>query len=253
MTNMDRSRAILDHLRRVRFATVAELSAHLGVSAVTVRRYLAQLEERGLITRTRGGAIAIGDLLEEPALAAKEARQAEEKQRIASAAVEMIHDGDVIALNAGSTTAAIARLLTRRRKVTVVTNSLPVIRTLAGSPDIRLLVVGGQLRNRSLALVGPMALQNLADLFVDKAFLGVDGLSIEHGITTPNLDEAVINRTMLRRARKVIVVADHTKFGRVSLSRISSIDDVHTIITDEHAPADAIASLRQLGKEVVLT
>lgn len=109
------------------------------------------------------------------------------------------------------------------------------------------------MRSRSLALVGPLALQNLADLFVDKAFLGVDGISFEHGITTPNLDEAVVNRTMLRRARKVIVVADHTKFGRVSLSRISSIEEVHAVITDQLAPADAVASLRQLGKEVILT
>ncbi|EKP95163.1 DeoR/GlpR family DNA-binding transcription regulator [Thermaerobacter subterraneus] len=253
MPTSSKSQAILEHVRRVRFATVAELSASLGVSAVTVRRYLAQLEEQGLLTRTRGGAIAIGDLLEEPALTAKEGRQAEEKQRIAAAAVSMINDGDVIALNAGSTTAAIARLLTTRREITVVTNSLPVIRTLAGNPDIRMLIVGGQLRNRSLALVGPLALQNLADLFVDKAFLGVDGISVEHGITTPNLDEAVVNRTMLRRARKVIVVADHTKFGRVSLSRISSIEEVHTVITDQLAPADAVACLRQLGKEVVLT
>lgn len=247
-----RQRAILEQLRMARFATVGQLSAALGVSEVTVRRHLQRLEDQGLVTRTRGGAVLVSGPLEEPGLSAKQRLQAEEKRRIAAAAAAMVEDGEAIALNAGTTTAAVARALAGRRGLTVVTNSLPVVAALASAADATLVVVGGQLRARSLALVGPLAVQSLEELRVSKVFLGVNGLSVEHGLTTPNLEEAMVNRAMLRAAERVVVVADHTKFGRVAFSRIAAIEDVHVVITDAAAPPDAVAALRERGCQVIL-
>lgn len=246
-----RRQALLERLRVSRFATVAQLSAALGVSEVTVRRHLQQLEDQGLVVRTRGGAMVVSGPLEEPGLTAKQGLQAEEKRRIAAAAAALVEDGDAVALNAGTTTAALARVLAARKGLTVVTNSLPVVVALASS-DVQLVVVGGQLRSRSLALVGPLALQALAEIHVSKAFIGVNGLSLQHGITTPNLEEAMVNRAMLRAAERVIVVADRTKFGRVAFSRIAQLDEIHAVVTDREAPPDVVAALRERGIEVIL-
>lgn len=252
MSGSEREKAVLRHLGVSRFATVAQLSAALGVSEVTIRRYLHQLENEGLITRTHGGAILNSTLFEEPALSAKEAWQAEEKRRIAEAAAKMIEDGEAIALNAGTTTAAIARLLRNRKGLTVVTNSISVVNALAACPGIRLVVTGGQLRERSLALVGPLAVRSLEGVYVSKVFLGVNGLSFEHGLTTPNIEEAMVNQAMLRAAQMAVVVADHTKFGKVTFSRIATVEEVHAVITDDGAPPHVLARLRDLGKQVIV-
>ncbi|WPD18259.1 DeoR/GlpR family DNA-binding transcription regulator [Thermaerobacter composti] len=252
MSRNEREQAILQHLGTSRYATVAELSAVLGVSEVTVRRYLDRLENEGLVTRTHGGALLTSSLMEEPEIAAKEALQAEEKRRIAEAAASMIGDGDAIALNAGTTTAAIARLLRNRNGLTVVTNSMSVVNALATCPGIRLVVTGGQLRERSLALVGPLAVRSLEGVYVNKVFLGVNGLSLKYGLTTPNMDEATVNQAMLQSARMAIVVADHTKFGKVTFSRIATVQDIDVVITDDKAPAKDVERLRSMGKEVIV-
>jgi DeoR family fructose operon transcriptional repressor len=243
---------ILDRLESSRFATVAELSSLLGVSTVTVRRYLAMLEAEGLVRRTRGGAFMNEGLVEEPSFGSKRDRFSNEKQRIAQAAVATVKDGDTIALNAGTTTYEIARSLRGRQNLTVVTNSISIASVLVDTPGIRLMVTGGVSRERSQALVGPVAEASLKSIFVSKAFLGVNGLSLAHGLTTPNLEEAQVNRAMIRVAQQVTVVADHSKFERVCFSLIASVSEVSGVITDKGTPEEIIGELRALRKEVTV-
>ncbi|HYF91145.1 MAG TPA: DeoR/GlpR family DNA-binding transcription regulator [Symbiobacteriaceae bacterium] len=243
---------ILDRLGSNRFATVTELSSLLGVSTVTVRRYLDLLEKEGLVRRTRGGAFMNEGLVEEPSFGSKQVRFIAEKQRIAQAAVATVQDGDTIALNAGTTTWEIARCLRSRQNLTVVTNSISIASVLVDSPGIRLVVTGGILRERSQALVGPIAEAALRGIFVSKAFLGVNGISLSHGLTTPNMEEAQINRVLMRVAQSVTIVADHSKFERVSFSLIASVSEIGGVITDKGTPDEIIRALQAMEKEVTV-
>ncbi|MGE5675637.1 MAG: DeoR/GlpR family DNA-binding transcription regulator [Mycobacterium leprae] len=247
----DRERSILARLSTSRFATVQELSALLDVSEVTVRRYLEKLEQDGMLTRTRGGAFLNESMLEESSFGSRRDQYIEEKRRIAVAAAAMIDDGDTIALSAGTTTYEIARCLKERRNLTVVTNSISIASELATCPGIRLLVTGGTCRERSLALVGALAERSLVGLYVNQTFLGTSGFSLEHGLTTPNFEEALVNAAMVRAARRTVVAVDSSKFGQVSLSLIVPVAAVHSVITDTGAPAEVLDALRAMPKEVI--
>lgn len=247
----EREKAILGRLGATRFATVAELSGLLSVSEVSVRRYLEKLEQDGLVRRTRGGAFINESIVYEPPLEDKKDQYIVEKRRVAAAAAALVEDGDTVALNAGTTTWEVARCLKERRNLTVVTNSISIASELSACEGIRLVMTGGVCRERSQALVGTMAERSMTDLYVNKTFLGVNGLSLAHGLTTPNLEEAQVNRAMVRAARSTYVVADHSKFGQVTFSLIVPVQEIHGVITDAGAPEDALRALRAMQKEVI--
>jgi DeoR family fructose operon transcriptional repressor len=246
-----RKQQILELLTNDGSVTVSELSSRLGVSGVSIRRDLRALQAAGLLKRTHGGAMTGHVAGFEPSEAEKEDQLREEKIAIAKAAAAMVEEGETVLLDAGSTTLQIARLLKTRRDITVITNALNIAAELAtGEAEITL--IGGSLRTRTLSLVGPAAEAALAALYVDRLFLATNGIDLKRGLTTPNVLEAHTKKTMMKSAREVIVVTDHTKFGLVTVTQFCDIGDIHHLITDVGAPADFVAALEKRGVRVVL-
>lgn len=240
-----RQEAILTEIRRHGAVRVADLVESLGVSDMTVRRDIGELVRRGLAMRVHGGAVDARRAADEPGFAAKAELLAHEKAAIAAAALDEISPGDAVALSGGTTTHLVARLIAETpslRPLTVVTNSLPAADVLhqAGDPGLSVVLVGGT-RTPSDALVGPVATHALETLRVDVLILGVHGIDLRAGLTTPNLLEAETNRALVAAARRTMVVADHSKWGTVGLARIVDLADVDLVVTDE-APDDADAA-----------
>lgn len=231
-----------------------ELRQALGVSEATVRRYLAEMAKEGLIERVHGGARLPESTEVELSFRQKLSRNLEEKKRIGRKASELIHDDENIFLETGTTVIQIVPHLRGKKNLTVVTNCLNVAMEVLTIPGVRLIVVGGEIREKSYAFAGPLAEKTLDEVFaeihVDKLFLGVDGISAREGLTTPNMNEARINRKMIDLIPERIVVADHSKFGVVALSRIAPIRVVQTIVTDSDE-GDEVARIRAQGVRVL--
>jgi DeoR family transcriptional regulator of aga operon len=245
----ERRAAILDLLAASGFVDVADLAQRLGCSLATARRDLGALEAAGYLHRTHGGALANGQ--RELPVSARLETMAAAKQRIAEAAAGLVQDGQAIGLTGGSTTQQIARRLAGRSGLTVVTNAINVVTELAQS-DVRLVVTGGEMRPQSMELVGPLAEPTTSQLHLDITFAGVDGLSVAGGLTTHHPLEAQVNRVLIERSSRRVVVADHTKLGRATFARISPLSAVSDLITDADAPAALVEELRQSGVDVVL-
>jgi len=251
----ERRRKIADRVAQYERATVEELAALFGVSTVTIRSDLEALARQGLLVRTHGGALpaTAAPVLDAP-LSIKATQHQPEKLRIAQAAAKMIRSGETIILDSGTTTAEIARQITRLKleSLTVITNALNIALELAGPAHIRVLMLGGMLRPMSYSLVGPHAQQALEGLHADRLFLGVDGLDPDIGVTTPDPLEAELNALMIRNARQTIAVCDASKLGRRSLSVIAPARSLHQVITDESAPPAMVEALRMHGARVLL-
>jgi DeoR/GlpR family transcriptional regulator of sugar metabolism len=243
----EREHRILQLLKGQRVVSVAELSGTLGVSEATVRRDLHELALRGALTRVRGGASIGDDPRVEPLFADKEGKQSAEKEGIARRALELIQDHDCIYLDGGSTVLALARLLDERLDLTIVTNSLMAAAELMESRH-RLILVGGEFRAISRTLVGPLSQPIVAALNVDKAFMGTIGFVAADGLTTTDPNEAFTKTEIMKRADRVILLADHTKFGKRSLAR--SEGAIHAIVTDRITP-ELRARLTELEIEVL--
>lgn len=231
---------------------VDELSQALGVSTITIRKDLDQLQSRGTLQRTHGGAILpISGTMADPPLQEKESRSSSEKKRIAEAAFKMVREGQCILLDSGTTTTALAKELKALSSLTVVTNAVNIAAELSGT-DFEVLLTGGSLRKNSFSLVGPLAEEMLHEINADILFLGVDGFDVESGLTTPNLMESRVNRAMVKSSSKVVAVCDSTKFGRRSLCKIADASAVHHVITDDKLPLPMAEALRALGIQVTL-
>ena len=250
MHQAERLGIILEELSSSGSVAVVDLCERLGVSAATVRRDLEQLEAQRLLTRTHGGAVAQMVSYELP-LRYKSARRQEEKRGIGIEAATRVRDGAVIGLTGGTTTTEVARAVADR-DVTVVTNALNIASELAIRPNIKLVVSGGVARSESYELVGPIADEMLEGLHLDLAFIGADGLTASAGLTTHHETEAHTDRALLRRAARVVVVADGSKLGRVAFATICGIDEVHELITDAHADPDELAAIRDAGLDTTV-
>nr|WP_283939799.1 DeoR/GlpR family DNA-binding transcription regulator [Pseudomonas sp. R3.Fl] len=247
----ERQQQILAAARRDGRVDVASLATTLDVTPETVRRDLTVLERHGLVRRVHGGAIPVEQLGFEPGLAQREGLLSGEKDRIAKAALEELPAGGAIILDAGTTTVRLAELLPTDRELTVVTHALPVATVLATRPGITLHLVGGTVRGRTLAAVGTWALRELADIHVDTAFLGTNGLSVEHGLTTPDLAEAAVKRALVTAARRTVVLADHTKLGRADFAHVASLEQVDTLVTDSGVMPELADEVEAAGTRVV--
>jgi DeoR family transcriptional regulator of aga operon len=250
MRQAERLSRIVEQLSSDGSVSVAELASGLGVSAATVRRDLGMLADQRMLARTHGGAVAHGVLYELP-LRYRSARRQQEKARIASAAAERVPDGAAVGMTGGTTTTEVARALSDRRRLTVVTNSLNIASELAIRPNLKLVVTGGVARSESYELVGPIAEATLTALNLDVVLVGVDGIAIDAGLTTHHEVEAHTNRALISRARRVIVVTDSSKIGQVAFARICGLEQVDEVISDVDADPDEVARLRDAG--VVLT
>ncbi len=230
--------------------TVAELSKRFGVSPVTIRSDLEALERQGLIKRNYGGAVAPQVHRFSPSFQEQTSIHRQEKLAIARRAAELVEAGDTVILDAGSTTLFLAREL-RERELTVVVNSVYALNALVGAPKIELIVVGGSLYEPALCMVGPLAEAFLEQIHVDKAFIGVNGVS-EQGISVNNAAEAGVKRRMVRAADQVIVLADHSKLGLDSFVSIAPLGQVDTLITDSKAPEEVLETIKEAGVEVLV-
>jgi DeoR/GlpR family transcriptional regulator of sugar metabolism len=235
-----------------------DLSQQLQVNASTIRRDLEKLERQKLLRRIHGGAVPIDSLsystyAEDLTFQENMGRYVEEKTRIATAALQLIQPGDTLALSPGTTTTHLARLLRRYpiANLTVVTNAVNIAMELTGVKSLTLTLIGGLLLPDFFALVGPMAELSLSQMYVAKAFVGVTGVSAIHGLTGPNQLEAITHRITIQRAQQVIVLADHTKLGKVALHAVAPLSTVHTLVTDNDASPDALAAIRATKVHVI--
>ena len=236
---------------RIAVTAVAE---RFGVTTETVRRDLAVLERTGMVRRVHGGAVPVGALtLVEPGLSERHGTRAEQKRKIAAAALDLLPavDGSVV-LDGGSTTAALAEILPSERRLLVATNSVPIAARLSVSPGVTLLVLGGRVRGVTQTAVGESTVRALDDLRVDVSFLGTNGISAGHGFSTPDESEAATKRAMARAGQRTVVLADSSKLGREHLVRFAAVDDVDVLVTDAEADPDAVRELESVGIEVVV-
>jgi DeoR family fructose operon transcriptional repressor len=174
-----------------------------------------------------------------------------DKERIAKAALAELPDEGVLLLDAGTTTAALADLIPVDSQVRVVTNSLPIAMTLGLRPALTVLLVGGRVRARTLALVDTWALRTIEGMLVDVAFMATNGISLERGLTTPDTAEAAVKHAMVAAARRVVLLADHTKFGLEHFDRFATLEDVHAVYTDTGLDEDLAARIEARGPRVV--
>ncbi|WP_404389589.1 DeoR/GlpR family DNA-binding transcription regulator [Humibacillus xanthopallidus] len=247
----ERQQRIIAQARRAGRVEVAALADVLGVAAETVRRDLTALERRGSLRRVHGGAIPVERLEIEPTLATRTGRLTEVKRRIAARALDELPNGGSIILDAGSTTQAVAELLPPDIDLTVLTNSLAAATVLASHPGIRLYLLGGRVRGTTGAAVGDWATGALADIVVDVALVGTNGLSVSRGLTTPDQSEALVKRAMVGAARKCVVLTDSSKTGDDHLHRFAQLADIDVVITDIDIDDDVAAEIRSAGPEVV--
>ncbi|WP_372727463.1 DeoR/GlpR family DNA-binding transcription regulator [Nocardioides sp.] len=234
--------------------SVADLAAQYDVTTETVRRDLSTLERMGLVKRVHGGAVPANALaMMESGLVERDSARTEEKQRIALAAVDLLPGpGSAILMDAGSTTAKLAALLPRDRRLTVITHAVPVAARLAGSAQIELHLLPGRVRPTTQAAVGADTVAALDHLRVDVAFVGANGLTEAHGLSTPDEQEAATKRAMVASAHRVIALVDASKIGVESSRRFASLAEIDVLITDSSISEDQRRMLTEAGIEVVV-
>jgi DeoR/GlpR family transcriptional regulator of sugar metabolism len=249
-----RQTLILERVREEGAVRVADLVRALGVSDMTIRRDLEILNERGLIEKVHGGAAAIdGSSLFEPGFTVKSTLMQAEKELIAGAAASLVPSGTAIAISAGTTTYALAKRLTDIPGLTVLTNSVPVAEVLYkdGRPDQTVILSGG-VRTPSDALVGPFAVAVIRSLHVDSVFMGSHGMDLRSGFTTPNILEAETNRALIEAGRRLVVLADSTKWGTIGISSVARLEEADTIVTDSGLDATARQQLSAAVRRLIL-
>ena len=254
MLARQRQALILERVRETGAVRVAELARDLAVSDMTVRRDLEILHEHGLLEKVHGGATALSGLASfEPGFTAKSALQRSEKEAIAAAAAERVEPGMAIGISAGTTTYALASHVADIPGVTIVTNSIRVADVLhrAGRRDQTVILTGGT-RTPSEALVGPFAVSQLRSVHLDQVFMGVHGMDARAGFTCPNLLEAETDRALIDAGRRLVVLADHTKWGVIGIASIGTLAQADVLISDPHLEPDARAVLEESVGELVL-
>jgi DeoR family transcriptional regulator of aga operon len=250
----ERRRRILEMLEQSECVTVSDLVERLGVSRVTARADLDSLGAAGALVRSHGGALKPMDPRSDYPLQLKQTLHHAEKVRIAAAAAKLIHDGDTVAFDSGTTTCEVAKQIKRLnfQSLTVITNALNIANELSNLPWVSVIMTGGILRHKSGSFTGPHAHETLRDLNADHLFLGADAIDVEAGLTTPDILGAQVALRMIELARAVTVVVDASKFGRHSLTLSGKIEDVDRVITDARVSSAHVDSLRQRGVEVIL-
>lgn len=252
MSSLERHQQILDIIHSKGYESVANLCKALKVSAVTIRKDLKLLEKSNKLFRTHGGASNTNPFTIDRPVNEKEQIQIEEKKSIAKKAAGYITANDTIIIASGTTMLALAREIIPNQKLIVITSALQVASELTRHADIDILQLGGLVRQSSSSVVGNYAESILKDFYCTKLFLGVDGLDFEFGITTSNSMEAQLNKCMIQMVQKVVVLADHTKFGKRGFSRICGLDEVDEIITDKNISSAMVEKCVKLGIKITI-
>ena len=232
--------------------TVQELSAQFGVSEATARRDLEELHGLGQLQRTHGGAVRAEKTYKEPPMMQRIGEMPAEKERIGKAAAGLIQDNETIFLGSGTTVVEIARHLPADIKLTAITNSVPVINELADHPGIDLIIIGGMLRKSELSTVGHVSEQAVREFRADRIFLGMLAIDIDSGFTSDYLPEVMTDRAIMNIGRQVVIVADHSKFGRIGSVLVAPVSSANVIVTDSGTPPDIVEHLNELGVHVMV-
>ncbi|WP_028045397.1 DeoR/GlpR family DNA-binding transcription regulator [Cellulomonas sp. URHE0023] len=250
----DRMLAVLAMLDGGEPVTLADLTGSLGVSPATIRRDLADLEEQSLLVRTHGGARAFASTTRaEVPVRLRDSQFREAKRRIARRAAELIPHGPYsVAISGGTTTAEVAKVLASRPDLAIVTNALTTAMEIASRPNLKVIMTGGVVRSNSFEAVGVIAENTFNAINVSTAILGTDGISAAGGATTHDETEARTNNAMVCHAQRVVVVADGSKVGRVTLAKMADLSQVHVLVTDASADPDELARIVAAGVEVLI-
>ncbi len=248
----ERQKQILSLLIQQGRLSVAEIVSQFAISEATARRDLETLASQGKAQRVHGGVIAIEQAPPELPILERESEQSEEKVQIGRAAANLVKSNETIFLGSGTTVLEIARNLRDHKNLTVITNSLPVLNVLAGLKEITVISLGGMLRESELSFIGHITEQSLAEIRVDKVFMGTRGLSLEHGLTNDYLQETLTDRAILKIGREVIIVADHSKINRVSTVLLAPLNSMHIFVADSKADKKFVQALKQEGIQVAL-
>jgi len=252
ISSIERQRAIHDLIEQDKRVSVTALCEAFSISEATARRDLETLAKEGKIQRVRGGAIKTEQSPPELPILQRENELAGEKEKIGRAAAELIEPGDTVFLGSGTTVLAAARYVHNCQELTVLTNSLPIINLLIGCPGINLIVLGGMLRSSELSFIGHITEKALGEVRADKVILGARAVSHEHGITNDYMEETLTDRAIIKISQKVILVADHTKFGSVSTAFMAPVEDLHVIVTDKGTDPEYIQLFRDKGIQVIV-
>lgn len=249
-----RRRKILDLLEQKGQVTVRDLVGRFAVSAVTARGDLDALASNGSAVRSHGGAVRRLEASEDYPVRLKETLHRGEKIKIGRAAADLVHPNEVVILDSGTTTAEVARQIKTKKlqPLTIITNALNIASELIDAPGISVIMVGGLMRPISCSFVGPQAETMLKEFHADRLFLAVDGFDLAIGASTPDVLEAQLNGLMMQVSREVNIVADSSKLGRRSVSRIGPLEKIHRLITDSQAPSEFVEALRRKGLEVLI-
>ncbi len=244
----ERKKTILRILAEEGSVSVAEISRELSVSSVTVRNDLSGLADEGLLVRTRGGATPAfhQSILE------RQHEQTSQKNRIACMAADLVADGDTVMIEAGTTTALVGKYLFGRRDIHIVTNSTLLLPFARANPSIHLTVIGGAFRPLTESFVGPVALSELARFHVRVAFIGTDGYTVDHGLTTHLVEGAEIVRKMAAQAKRTILVADSRKYGRTGFAHVLPLEEIDVLITDHELEDESIRRIEERSVEVMI-
>ncbi|ABY24513.1 transcriptional regulator, DeoR family [Renibacterium salmoninarum ATCC 33209] len=239
-----RRSVITDTVKREQVVRVADLAETLGVSLMTVRRDIDALHDAGELEKIHGGAKTRSQSsMYEPGFELKSTQAAPEKEAIARSAASLVEEGMAVGLSAGTTTWTLAKYLVPAKRLTIFTNSVRVANVFHEAHSSNTVLLTGGERTPSDALVGPMATQSLQHLHLDMLFMGVHGMDAHAGFTTPNMPEAEMDRALIATSHRVVVLADHSKWGTLGVSSIASFDQIDEMISDEGLPAEAVSFL----------
>jgi DeoR family fructose operon transcriptional repressor len=247
-----RRERIQEYLTVHQIARTADLCSLLDASEATVRRDLEWLEKEGILERTHGGAILNQRMAFEPEYIQRAQKFPEEKRRIGELAASLIEDGDIVFINSGTTTTQVIRNIRSNASISIFTNNLNAALEV-GDAGFHHYLIGGEFQPRSNSVAGRFAIENLKQIYADKAIIGVDGISLKHGCTVPSNAEAEVVRQMIERTNgPIIVVADHSKWGVVSNFQIASIEEIDKLVTDQQIDASAMESLASHAVEILI-
>lgn len=251
-----RDSLLRDFVEKRGFATVSDIAAELGVSEITVRRDLTRLESQGFLTRTHGGALvgrpADEELFDsdEPSFEARRRRNAEAKTRIGAAAAKLVRPGATIGIDVGSTALEVARHLIDRDGIKIFTNSVRAATLLSDGPS-PVYLPGGQLRSKELSVYGSIAIAQLREFWFDLAFIGFSGLT-DQGLFDYSLEDTEIKRVYIERAAQIVALCDSSKFGRLSMARVGTLEEIDILLTDAAPPESLQSVLEQAGVSVLV-
>lgn len=252
VSSIERQRAIQVLIEQKKRISIPAICDEFSISEATARRDLESLEFEGKIRRVRGGAIMIEKSPPELPILEREKEELSSKDKIGRAAAQLVQPGDTIFLGSGTTVLAAARHLQESRDLTVLTNSLPIVNLLIGCTGIKMVVFGGEMRESELSFIGHITENSLSEVRADKVIIGARAVNLEHGITNDYMAETLTDRAIIQIGQKVILAADHTKFGSVSTAFLAPLEDVDVIVTDKETDEEFIQLLREKGIEVIL-